>query len=208
MQKEEYVSKELTKEYLDALANQQNGCNEPMNRFKANHKEEYKLITTQYRRRTDLNDTLKVMDMLNDCIYWFTLTFKNSKDKNSVNSKRQEAQRFLNRICSVYVMVEEFGEDKGRYHVHGFLCFRYGYGFEDFRQWHSRQKLEALENNAKKKIRYLTDYSIKQAPRLRRSKSLSVLYTYYKKKKRMSKIFPKAFMADFKKQLDNRFIPF
>lgn len=205
---EKYVSKELTKEYLDALANQQNGCSEPMNRFKANHKEEYKLITTQYRRRVDLNDTLKVMEMLHDCIYWFTLTFKNSKNKNSIKTKRQEAQRFLNRICSVYVMVEEFGEDNNRYHIHGFLCFRYGFGFEDFRQWHSRQKLEALENNVKKKIRYLTDYSIKQAPRLRRSKSLSVLYTYFKKHKRMYKLFNSTFMINFNKQLDNHFIPF
>ena len=51
------------------------------------------------------------------------------------------------------VQIEEYGEDNGRYHIHGFLVFKYGYGFEDFRKWPSRQKLEEISE----KIRLFGD---------------------------------------------------
>ena len=201
------VTKEIKKEYISALYNLQFGSKTLMADFINNHPEEYKLITTMYRRRCDLTDTLETMKLLNEPIYWFTLTFNNEKDTNNIETKRKEAQRFLNRICSVYVMVEEFGEDNGRYHIHGFLCFRYGYGFIDFVQWHSRQKIIELDNG-NKRIKYLTDYSSKQAPRIRRSKALSVLYTYFKKHKRMYKLFNSTFIDNFNKQVANVVNPF
>ena len=110
-------------------------------------------------------------------------------------------------MCSVYVMVEEYGEDNGRYHIHGFLCFKYGFGFADFVQWHSRQKIIELDNG-NKRIKYLTDYSSKQAPRIRRSRSLSALYTYFKKHKRMYKLFNSTFLDGFNKQVANIVNPF
>lgn len=201
------VNKETKKEYLTALYNLQFGSKTLMADFINNHPSEYKLITTMYRRRCDLTDTIETMKLMNEPIYWFTLTFNNEKDTNNIETKRKDAQRFLNRICSVYVMVEEFGEDNGRYHIHGFLCFKYGFGFVDFVQWHSRQKIIELDN-ANKRIKYLTDYSTKQAPRIRRSKSLSALYTYFKKHKRMYKLFNSTFIDNFNKQVANVVNPF
>ena len=205
--KEILIGKDTKKEYLSALYNLQFGSRTLMADFIKNHPSEYKLITTMYRRRCDLTDTIETMKLLNEPIYWFTLTFNNEKDTNNIETKRKDAQRFLNKICSVYVMVEEFGEDNGRYHIHGFLCFKYGFGFVDFVQWHSRQKIIELDN-ANKRIKYLTDYSTKQAPRIRRSKSLSALYTYFKKHKRMYKLFNSTFIDNFNKQVANVVNPF
>ena len=205
--KEISVTNEIRKEYLNALYNLQFGSKSLMADFIKKYPSEYKLITTMYRRRCDLTDTLETMKLLNDVIYWFTLTFNNDKDKNNIETKRKDAQRFLNRICSVYVMVEEYGEDNGRYHIHGFLCFKFGYGFVDFTEWHSRQKIVELDS-ANKRIKYLTDYSSKQAPRIRRSKSLSVLYAYFKKRKRMYKHFKETFLLGFNKQVANVVNPF
>ena len=157
--KEIVVTDDIRKEYLNALYNLQSGSKDLMPLFISKYPNEYKLIMTMYRKRTELNNTIDVMKLLNEPIYWFTLTFNNEKDCNSVETKRKDAQRFLNRICSVYIMVEEYGEDNGRYHIHGFLCFKYGYGFLDFTQWHSRQDIRELKTGIKKQIKYLTDYN-------------------------------------------------
>lgn len=204
---EKIVTDEIRKEYLNALYNLQSGSKDLMPLFISKYPNEYKIITTMFRKRTELNNTIEVMRMLNEPIYWFTLTFNNDKDNNTIETKRKDAQRFLNRICSVYVMVEEYGEENARYHIHGFLCFKYGYGFIDFCTWHSRQNIIALDNS-KKRIRYLTDYSNKSVPRIRRSKSLSALNTYYKKYKRLYKLFPSTFLKGFNKQVANIVNPF
>lgn len=184
------MNKLILKEYDIAVFNQINGDKELMEDFKNKFPNEYKLISAMYRKRVAIKETLNAMQYLNEPIYWFTLTFNNNKDKNTVIWKRKEAQQFLNKIAPVYLMVEEYGEDNGRYHIHGFLCFRYGYGFKDFTKWHSRQKLEELrEDKFKKKTRYLTKYATKQVPQLRRSKQCSILYNEYKYRKRLENNF-------------------
>ena len=202
------ITEEIRKEYINALYNFQSGSKELMPLFISKYPKEYKLIMTMYRKRTELNNTIETMKLLNEPIYWFTLTFNNDKDSNTIETKRKDAQRFLNRICSVYVMVEEFGEDNGRYHIHGFLCFKYGFGVFDFMQWHSREDIRELKTGIKKQVKYLTDYNTKSIPRLRRSKALSALCGYYKKHKRMSKLFPTTFKQDFNKQVANVVNPF
>ena len=206
--KEIVVTEEIRKEYLHALYNLQSGSKDLMPLFISKYPNEYKLIMTMYRKRTELNNTIEVMRLLNEPIYWFTLTFNNDKNDNLVSSKRKDATRFLNRICSVYVMVEEYGEDNGRYHIHGFLCFKYGFGVLDFMQWHSREDIRELKTGIKKQIKYLTDYTSKSIPRIRRSRSLSALNTYYKKYKRLYKLFPSTFMQGFNKQVANVVNPF
>lgn len=202
------ITEEIRKEYINALYNFQSGSKELMPLFISKYPKQYKKIMTMYRKRTELNNTIETMKLLNEPIYWFTLTFNNDKDSNTIETKRKDAQRFLNRICSVYIMVEEFGEDNGRYHIHGFLCFRYGFGIFDFMQWHSREDIRELKTGIKKQVKYLTDYNTKSIPRLRRSKSLSVLCGYFKKHKRMYKLFPQTFLNDFNKQVANTFNPF
>ena len=202
------ITEAIRKEYLNALYNFQSGSKDLMPLFISKYPKEYKLIMTMYRKRTELNNTIEVMKLLNEPIYWFTLTFNNDKNSNTIETKRKEAQRFLNRICSVYVMVEEYGEENERYHIHGFLCFKYGYGVFDFMQWHSREDIRELKTGIKKQVKYLTDYTSKSVPRIRRSKSLSALNTYYKKYKRLYKLFPSTFLQGFNKQVANIVNPF
>lgn len=203
------ISEEVLKEYLTALYNSQFGSPLLMNAFKCNHLEEYKFINTMYRKRSAMKESIDIMQRMNEPVYWFTLTFNNEKNANTIESKRKEAQRFLNRLASVYLMVEEFGEDNGRYHIHGFLVFKYGFGFIDFQEWHSRQNILLCENAiANKKIKYLTKYAVKSVPRIRRSKSLSVLYCFYKKHKRLSKSFPSMFKEDFNREVAKVVNPF
>lgn len=204
------ITEEIRKEYVTALYNCQSGYRLLLDAFKAKYPKEFRLINVMYRKRVAIKESLEVLEMLEEPIYWFTLTYNNDKDINAIETKRKEAQKFLNKISLSYLMIEEFGEDKQRYHVHGFLCFKYGYGFEDFSKWHSRRKIYQLKENKdfKKKIHYLTNYSVKSIPRIRRSKTLSTLYTYYKSNKSLSKHFPSVFKEGFNKQVANVINPF
>lgn len=210
MDSECLVSKSIIKEWQNAILNSQNGYNNLVKEFKDKYPKEYKVITTMYRKRVGIKECLQVMEDMNEPIYWFTLTFNNSKDVNAIETKRKDAQRFLERMTICYLMVEEFGEDKGRYHVHGFLCFKYGYGFLDFKEWHSRQKIECLEEEwkKKKKTRYLTKYASKSIPRLRRSKTMSLLCNYQKSHKGMRRCFPLTYANMFKEYVANVANPF
>lgn len=211
MEKNDCLDKAILKEWCNAVANSCfNGSQEALKRFKEEHNEEYKLITAMYRKRIAIKETLDIMEDMNEPIYWFTLTFNNEKDINKVDTKRKDAERFLNSMCQCYLMVEEYGEDNGRYHIHGFLTFKYGYGFLDFTKWHSRQKIELLEEDKKKKkkVRYLTKYAVKSVPRLRRSKTLSKLYALYKKKKAIRKGFYDTYLEEFKRYVASVVNPF
>lgn len=165
-------------------------CNWNNNRvkaFKEMYPKEYFYLHGFYRVRSELNRDVAIMQDAGVC-QWFTLTFDNKRDKSLVSSKRKSATKFLNDLFIVYEMVEEYGEDNGRYHIHGFGVFREGKGFNDFRRWPCRCKIQALESAAlKKKIKYLTKYAVKDLPRLRRSKNfvkLVKIATKYKGLKR------------------------
>ena len=181
------LTQEIVKQFRTALYNQIGGYDDLMVQFKKDFPLEYKKITTTQRRRSDIKTTIEAMKYLHEDIYWFTLTFNEVKDKNSVLSKRKEAMQYLNRIAGYYLLVEEYGSENGRYHIHGFLVFRFGKGFKDFRDWHSRQNIVLLGTDKKvsKRVYYLTNYMSKDVPRIRRSKSLVALVNVYKKNKRL-----------------------
>lgn len=204
------LDKAIIKEYTTALYNSQGGHNELMQRFKINHLKEYKVISAMYRKRVAIKECLQIIEDMEEPIFWFTLTFNSDKDANTVETKRKTAQRFLNELSICYLMVEEYGEDKGRYHIHGFLCFKYGRGFLDFKEgWHSRQKLELIEGaKLKRKTRYLTKYASKQVPRLRRSKTMSKLCNYRKAHKGMCNCFHDVYIKDFKNYVAKVVNPF
>ena len=176
---------QLLKEYKVAIYNQLSGCNELMDKFKTLHPFEYSVFRKMYVRRTSINESIEAMQFLNDKIYWFTLTFNDKRDKATIQSKRKAATTFLNDLAAFWLLVEEFGEDNGRYHIHGFLVFKYSKSFTDFREWHSRQNIVLLENNKKvsKRVYYLTNYMCKDVPRIRRSKTLVALTKTYHKNK-------------------------
>lgn len=163
--------------------------NSELKEFKKLYPKEYSLLNAFYRIRSKLKSDLELMKAVGT-IQWFTLTFDNKHDRSLVETKRKNAMRFLNNIFIVYEMVEEYGEDSQRYHIHGFGVFKDGKGFEDFKSWPSRQKIEELPDwKIKKKIKYLTKYAVKDLPRVRRSKKL----VYYVK------------LCDSKKGLKNAF---
>ena len=196
------VDEKIIKEWRNAVLNANNGHNELVNVFRVNHPNEYKLFTSMYRKRTELQKDLNIFLDLNLPIYWITLTFNETKNKNKIESKRKEAEKKLNDMCLFYVMVEEHGEEKGRYHIHGFITFKLGYGFQDFIEWHSRQNIVLLEPyKVKSKIRYLTNYMSKQVPRLRRSKMLCKLRNDINHRQGLRRAFPEL----YKKRLINLF---
>jgi len=154
-----------------------------MSAFKLEHAQVYQYLNSFYRLRTELFKDIEILRLIGQC-YWFTLTFNQDRDKSLTTTKRKQATRFLNDLFIAYEMVEEYGSSKGRYHIHGFGVFRENKGFEDFRKWPSRQKIETLPyKSLKDKARYLTKYAVKDLPRRRRSKTLVYLSKSYNKNK-------------------------
>lgn len=182
------ITEQIRSEYFNALYNQQFGNNEPMKRFKGSFPNEYRLINNVYHARTKLLHDIGIMKRLsNNSIYWGTLTYNEDKDKNLIKSKRKEAEKHLNELFCLWVMVEEFGTDNGRYHIHFIGVFKFGKTFNDFFQWHSKKDIEKVYN-ARKVARYLCDYMTKQMPRIRRNKNMIKYSKEYKTWQNMSKI--------------------
>ena len=188
MSKKDLIDEQIIKEYSMAKEDIM-FWNDPFRyeKFKSDYPIEYKIFSAMDRKRSAVLDTFRAMMYLNEPIYWITLTFNNEKDINTVKYKKETAERFLKDIAPIYLMIEEFGEDNNRYHIHGFIIFKYGKGFEDFRKWHSRQKIIQIKTFKKgmKRVSYLTNYVTKDVPRLRRSRQCSKLYNYYKSVKKL-----------------------
>ena len=184
------LKEDVLKAYFNAVFN----CsyyfdNKALEDFKSMYPKEYKVLNAFYRARTNIRESVEVMSIFG-VVQWFTLTFDNDKDKNKETTKRKMAQRFLNGVFSCYLLVEEYGEENGRYHLHGFGIYKEGKGFNDFISWDYRNKIESLtEGKIKKKIKYLTNYSAKSLPRIRRSKTLVYLLKRHKKEKCMKNGF-------------------
>lgn len=170
------ITDSVKKEWVDALSKDSLFLtNQYTKAFREKHESVYRLFHSFYRLRVELKKDVESM-LFVGAIQWFTLTFDNKHDKNMIATKRKQATRFLNDLFLCYVMVEEYGEDNNRYHIHGFGVYRDNKTFEDFRKWSSRQKIETLDNSkAHKKIKYLTNYMVKAIPRLRRSKNMCYL---------------------------------
>lgn len=185
------LNEELLREWFHAvLLDNCNRSNTATMAFKAIHPQEYCLLHSFYRLRHELNDDITLMSSVGS-VHWFTLTFDNKHDKSLVSSKRKSATRFLNDIFLFYEMIEEYGEDNNRYHIHGFGVYRENKGFKDFVKWHSRTKIQDLSvNNLKKKVKYLTKYAVKSLPRIRRSKNLCFLRNENKRYKGLKLAFP------------------
>lgn len=166
------ISEQIIKQYFNALVSQSNDSYMPMEMFKNEHPFEYKHITCIYHKRVKLRYDLNVMMALsNNKVYWGTLTYNDSKDKNKISSKRKEATRFLSNVFRLWLMVEEFGGDNGRYHIHFIGVFNEGKTFNDVFRWTSREDIQKVKSITKV-ARYLCDYVTKNVPRIRRNKEL------------------------------------
>lgn len=177
------------------------GDNTALLKFQNDYPEDFITLRRMNLKRIAIKDSIEPLFLVGEPVYWFTLTFNNIKDSNSVLWKRKEAQAFLNKIAPVYLMVEEYGKtNTKRYHIHGFCVRKYELSEEEFfmrfREWHSRQNIKMCTDLKKglKKVKYLSKYIVKDVPQLRRSKSMAKLYAYYKSIKNLKRSFPTLFI--------------
>lgn len=188
------ISEKVLNEWYGAvrMANE-HFCNKGIEEFRLNYPLEYRHISSFFRLRTVLKGDIDALSYLGE-VKWFTLTYNEEKDKNKENTKRKNAFKFLNSVFVAFLLVEEHGEEKGRYHVHGFGVFKDSNSFESFRKWHSGQNIKTLNGNELfKKVKYLTKYAVKQLPRVRRSKTLIAYEKLFKSMKWARKDFKRCF---------------
>ena len=141
------------------------GDNSRMLKFENDYPQDFIILRRMNLKRIAIKDSIEPLFLLGEPIYWFTLTFNNDKNNNTVVSKRKEAQKFLGAIAPLYLMVEEYSEKHTkRYHIHGFCVRNYSLNeeefFNEFRKWHSRQNIKLYKDLSKclKRIRYITKY--------------------------------------------------
>lgn len=179
----EQFTETLAREYFSALYNLQDGNSGPMDRFKSEHFELYKVVNANYHKRKKLRENIKAMKSVspNGSLCFGALTFDAEHDGYDAKTKRQQVGRHLNKYLSAYLFVEEYGEDNGRYHIHFIGLLRNSVTYLDFcNAWHSRAQIEKVIS-IKRAVNYLTDYVVKQAPRIRRNKVLVDMFNHYQK---------------------------
>lgn len=184
------INESIMSEWYDAVRySSDHFSSRKIDLFKEKYPIEYGYISRFFRLRSELFIDLECLLSLGE-VQWFTLTFNERLDINKESTKRKSAFSFLNGVFCAFLLVEEYGEDNGRYHIHGFGVYRLNKGFEDFREWNSLQKIYTLDgDHAKKRVKYLTKYAVKELPRLRRSKSLCMYKKLYLSAKRLKNGF-------------------
>ena len=196
------LTKEIIKEYYSCYRSSYiDFYDEPMKAFRNAHPKEYKHLCSVHRCRSVLNKNIEALKTLNEVLYFGTLTFDETKDHNKTQSKRKEAFRFLNSLFEFVLLVEENGEEKGRYHIHFVANFKEGKTFNDFKEgWHSRQNLRILREN-ESISQYLCKYLSKDLPRVRRNKKLIELERYASKHRRLKRTFPSLYSSSVKQKI-------
>lgn len=192
------VKKAIFEEWEKALSEYYRfGDDNAISKFANKYSDDYNILRRMNLKRIAVKDTIEPLFMVGEDVYWFTLTFNNRKDINSVEWKRKEAQKFLGSIAPLYLMVEEYSENRTkRYHIHGFCIRKYSLTedefFNEFRKWHSRQNIRLYKDikQCLKRVRYITKYIVKDIPKIRRSKGMSKLFNYYKSIKKLRSSFP------------------
>lgn len=184
MSKYALISEETRKKYINALYNCQDGNYFAMKNFQSEYPNEYSFMNAQFRQRSKIIDCVDAIYHSGNVPYFGALTFDDKHDKSSEENKRKQAIRLLNLVFVAWVMVEEYGEENGRYHIHFIGCFRYNKTMSDFHnEWHSHSQIERVKN-ARKTARYLTNYMEKQVPRIRKSKSMVEMVNISKRMKK------------------------
>ena len=126
------------------------------------------------------------------------LTFDNELDVKTEANKRKMAQRYLSKFMPMYEIIEEYGEEKGRYHIHFLGVMEDGKTFIEFHNGWSSYSYISPVRSLKKASKYLCDYVVKQVPRIRRNKLLCECLKHYKK---MDFNLPKPKQEDIEKLL-------
>lgn len=178
----------LLSDYYKAMEFFSFGDFDKMDEFKKAHPKEFSRFNQVHQKRAKIRSNLMALKSLNKDLYFGTLTFDEKHDKNTETWKRKQAFQVLNRLFEFVLVVEELGEENGRYHIHFVGVFRDDKNFDDFiKSWHSRQNLEKVEN-IDKCTAYLVKYVSKALPRIRRNKALVMAEKGYKIGKHMCRI--------------------
>lgn len=209
-QKELFATPEVAlifEKYRDAMKYMYEwGDFEPLKIFKRDYDKEYKFFSRVARQRATIMKCVKAMKVISTEIYFGTLTYKHDKDKNKEETKRKEAFEFLNSEFKYFVLVEENGEDNGRYHIHFVGVFRLDHNFNSFiNGWHSRQNLEKLRlDNVGYVAHYMCKYLAKDTPRVRKNKNLIQLIRLHKElEKRIKRKWLEKDIYNALKELNN-----
>ena len=185
------ISEEQYSEWRNAILNASAGNSRSMNEFAKKYPELYKHISSMLRKRTKLKSTLEAYKSVSEFIYWGSLTWNEEHDNVNEKVKRNQALRFFDKFFKLYTFVEEYGEEKGRYHIHflGILKDK-EIKYESMREcWHSFIQIECLKSyEINKKVKYLTKYCVKQVPRVRMNKRSVALLRDFKRYKHMKNI--------------------
>lgn len=167
------VSNQALERYIHAL-NQRSifGHYEIINDYKNEYPEEYRFLSSMSNKRSKIMHNIYFMLGYSKNVCFGALTFDNEHDLSSEENKRKQAVRHLNDNMHCWLLIEEYGEDNGRYHCHYIGILKAGITYKAFNEsWHSYSFIEKVKS-CRKTARYLSDYTSKQVPRLRRSKSL------------------------------------
>lgn len=174
------INKKVVNEYYKCVHASCLGDYEAMKQFQKAHPNEYSRFQSVHRKRTRLHACIGAMKIVSEEVYFGTLTYNGAKNENKRSTKRKEAFKTLNALCEYVVLIEEFGEKNGRYHIHFIATLRKGKNFQDFTSvWHSRQNLRLLKDN-ENVAQYMCKYLSKDLPRIRCNKPLVSLEKAYK----------------------------
>lgn len=184
------LDNQVIKEYYDAVYYGVFEDYTPMKMFAEKYPVQFKHLSAVHRRRVVIRESLEAMKIVSEEVYFGTLTFNNEKNENKVESKRKEAFKKLNELFEYVLLVEEYGSDNGRYHIHFLGVFKLDHNFESFKTaWnHSRQELRRV-NSREKVAQYLCKYLIKDLPRIRRNRKLVALAREYHKARSLQRYF-------------------
>lgn len=172
----------ILQRWKNAQINGANGNYQGLKSFKTDYPDLFQHLQGMSTKRKQIKSAINTMSIVG-AIYWITLTFDNLHDMKTEKIKRLAAWRWFDKYCGAVLMVEEYGEDKGRYHIHALATWKdnsipYTDAYND---WPSRCEIERLKEwQYERKARYLTKYIIKQVPRIRRNKVLIALEAHYR----------------------------
>ena len=154
---------------------------DPMEYFKSAFHNDYVFISSMLHKRVNTKKNIEFMLWLKpEAVYFGDLTYDNDYDVKAIPLKRKMAQRHLNKYFDVYMLFEEFGtQNTCRYHVHFVGVLKSGVKAKDVREnWPCFSKCKYVRSS-RGVARYLTDYTTKQVPRIRRNKQLVLLEKQY-----------------------------
>ena len=177
------IDEDILKEWTNAQISASCGRFYGLNMFRIKYPTEFKHLQSMSSKRKEIITAIDIMSCLG-VVHWITLTFDHQHDQHKEICKRKEAWQLLNKYCGAVLMVEEYGEDNGRYHIHALGTWKdYDLKYTDFyNEWSSRATIEKLEQwKYRKKAKYLTKYVVKDIPRIRRNKVLLQAQKHYKK---------------------------